>query len=478
MNFYENRPQKDALYYFGLICSIPHPSGHEKQLAETLKNLAEQQGLSTVMDSAGTLRIDRPASAGMEHAPHIILQGHLDMVPKAAPDKAFDFAEQPLELLEEEGYLHADRTTLGADNGAGVASALAILLDPELKTGAVSGLFTISEETGLIGANALDPEMLKGDWLFNLDAGNYHNFCIGCAGGARLSFRFPVSRIPAPEETAYAVQLTGLAGGHSGSKIHEKRGNALILLCQFLKRAGITALCSLNGGSADNAIPAEAEALILTAQSRETLEALAEQFRRESSGTFQAPGSYQIAIAPAEPETAILEPGFTETFLTLSAAVPNEVFDFDPQLKIVKTSSNFASVHTKDDFVEVHTSQRSLDDDSRKELTGKIAQHFAPLGGTAEVSGEYPGWPAKADSAPIRFVGKIHQEVFGEPHGVYAVHAGLETGAFAKKNPALEIISFGPMEEDIHTERERLHLEKYEEFNRLLRYIIEQAGKL
>ena len=478
MNFYANRPKKDALYYFGLICSIPHPSGYEKQLAETLKILAEENGFAAVMDTTGNLRIDRPASKGMENAPHIILQGHLDMVPKAAPDKLFDFTAQPIELIEENGILRANGTTLGADNGAGVASALALLFDPELKAGPLSGLFTVSEETGLIGANALKPEMLQGDWLLNLDSGDYHNFCIGCAGGARLTFEIPLSWVNAPEGLrCYTVSLRGLAGGHSGTEIHKKRGNALILLCQFLQRIDVTGISIFNGGSADNAIPAEATATVYTPKTPEEIKQAAEEFRKESAQTFHAPAEYHFEILyPRLGCTEMIDPDFTETFLRLAATVPNEVFDTDKKLGIVKTSSNFASIHTSEDLLVIHTSQRSLEDETRQEITEKLKAHFAPLNGRARVSGEYPGWPANAESEPLRFAGGIHQEMFGSQPGIYALHAGLETGAFAKKNPALQILSFGPKEQDIHTERECLNLAKYEEFNQLLRTIIKRAA--
>ena len=172
----------------------------------------------------------------------------------------------------------------------------------------------------------------------------------------------------------------------------------------------------------------------------------------------------------------MIDPAFTKTFLRLAATVPNEVFDTDEKQGIVKTSSNFASVHTSGDHLVIHTSQRSLEDLKRQEITERIKAHFAPLKGRATVSGEYPGWPANAGSEPIRFASGIHQEMFGSQPGIYALHAGLETGAFAKKNPALQILSFGPEEQDIHTERECLNLAKYEEFNRLLRTIIERAA--
>ena len=261
-----------------------------------------------------------------------------------------------------------------------------------------------------------------------------------------------------------------------GGKIHEKCGNSLILLCQFLQKLTLSGLCTINGGSADNAIPADAEAVVFSEKSLDELKQAAEAFRAESAASFNAPAEYHIEISPDAGYSEIIDPAFTETFLRLAATVPNEVFDTDQKLGIVKTSSNFASVHTSRTYMEIHTSQRSLEDAERQKITELIRAHFAPLNGTTCVTGEYPGWPANADSAPVKVVGRIHEQIYGEQPGVYAVHAGLETGAFAKKNPSLQIISFGPPEEDIHTEREWMDLKKFEEFNHLLRIIVEQAG--
>ena len=329
----------------------------------------------------------------------------------------------------------------------------------------------------MIGANGIDPEMLKGDWLFNLDSGDYHNFCIGCAGGARLSFEIPFA-VKKADGHAYSVRLGGLKGGHSGVRIHEKRGNALILLSQFLQKIDCYSVSSLNGGSADNAIPADAVAEIVSPLTLEQIEKAADEFRKESAETFDAPESYHIRIAEIPVPETVIDPDLMSRFIKLTATVPNEVFEQDSKLNIVKTSSNFASVHTDSGLITIHTSQRSLEDPARENITELIRNHFAPLNPNISISGIYPGWPANAESDPIKFASGIHQEMFGTQPGIYALHAGLETGAFAKKNPALQIISFGPEEDEIHTERERLHLKHYEEFNQLLCTLIERAATL
>jgi dipeptidase D len=281
------------------------------------------------MDSAGNVRIDRPAAKGLEHAPSIILQGHLDMVPKSAPGKTFDFQNEPLKLILENGSVRADGTTLGADNGAGCAAALALLFDPELQTGPLAGLFTVGEEVGLIGANALEPDMLEGDWLFNLDSGDYDNFCIGCAGGARLSFHFLYSCCSVPEGKTFKLSLTGLSGGHSGITIHENRGNALILLAQFLKTLPGAALASFDGGTADNAIPSEAEAVIVLKMTKKELQQRCREFVRKSSETFHAPAAYKITAEFTDQPDFVMDDIFTEQFLTRTATVPNGALDFD-----------------------------------------------------------------------------------------------------------------------------------------------------
>ena len=478
MSLFADRAPNDPLRYFEMICGIPHPSGFEQELGKKILNLAIEKGYAARMDESGNVRIDRPAAPGMEKAPHIILQGHLDMVPKAAPGKIFDFTQTPVKLIIENGYIRADDTTLGADNGAGCAAAFSILFDPALKAGKLSGLFTTGEETGLIGANALKPDMLEGDWLFNLDSGNYHRFCIGCAGGAKLSFTIPISRTTPPEGNTFRVKLGGLEGGHSGEMIDKKTGNALILLSRFLKEISCASIIFFEGGSADNAIPADAEAVIVTTLSAEDLKSKANEFTIRSSGEFNAPESYRIEITETACNTKSMTPEFSKLFLRLVSSVKNEVFDFDESLGIVKTSSNFAIVNTSDDQLLINTSQRSLTDSEREKATGDIRRHFAPLGGTANVAGVYSGWPARPESEPVKIAAKVHREQYGTDLELYAIHAGLETGAFAKKKESLQIVSFGPPEEDIHTERERLNIAKYEDFCKFLRLVVKKAAEL
>ena len=476
MSIFENLEPKDALHYFAIICSIPHPSGHEQALAEKIADLAKEKGLSVKTDHAGNVRIDRPPADGMENAPHIILQGHLDMVPAAIPGKDFDFRKQPIEPVVRDGKIFANGTTLGADNGAGAAAALAMLFNPELKVGKLSGLFTVGEETGLVGANALESEMLDGDWLFNLDSGEFHKFCIGCAGGARLSMEFPLKRCHAPAGNPFTVRLSGLAGGHSGMNIHENRGNALILLLQFLQNLSVSGIISVNGGAADNVIPGSAEAEIVTEQEIGQIQASAAEFIRESSLHFSAPEEYRVEVYSGT-KSKIWDPDFMKKFLRNAATVPNGVFSMDETLGIVKTSSNFASIETLEDRLIIKTSQRSLEDPSRIEATEMIQQHFSGLNGIFSVSGIYPGWPADPDSEPVRLAGESYKELYGKHPEIYAIHAGLETGAFCKKNPSLKILSIGPEEENIHTPKESLDIKKYEEFIHLLRYILNRTVK-
>lgn len=476
MNPLDKLEPRDPWKYFALICSIPHPSGHERELALKIVELAEQNGCRAKMDDAGNVRIDRPASKGFEQVPEIILQGHLDMVPKAAPGKIFDFEKQPVEPVIRDGTVYANGTTLGADNGSGVASALALLFDPELKAGPLAGLFTVQEEVGLIGAGKLDPDMLKGDWLFNLDSGDFNRFCVGCAGGARLTFRIPFERQDPPKGNAFTIRLTGLIGGHSGIMIDRKNGNALILLCRFLEKLPVDGLISLNGGSADNAIPAEAEAEIITSAGREQILALAAEFIRETSREFNAPEEYGILVETGH-SAPVIPKETTGLLLSKTASVPNEIFSMEGSLGIVKTSSNFAIVTTSDAELVIHTSQRSLEDAERVKATERIREHFAELGGTASVGSVYPGWPASPDSRAMNLAAEVYRGLYGKDPGIYAIHAGLETGVFAKKNPSLQIISFGPDETDCHTERESIDIARFAEFNRLLRKIIEKSAQ-
>ncbi|MBQ7207182.1 MAG: beta-Ala-His dipeptidase [Lentisphaeria bacterium] len=451
---------------FSQICAIPHPSGHEEKLARFLAAEAEDLGLAVRMDDAFNLRIDRKASPGREGSPRIIFQAHLDMVPQAAPGKVFDFSRDPVTPVVKDGFVRACGTTLGADDGIGVAMAMALLEEPELD-GNFAALFTVSEETGLVGAAKLDPGFLDGDILINLDHSEEGKICIGCAGGARVHLAFDTGCAPVPAGRAVRIVLAGLPGGHSGVCIHEKRGNALVMLARLL-RAAPCAVASFDGGTVDNAIPARAEAVAVLADpgaAEQTLRAAADVCRRELDPRF----SLELEICGHPVPERVWDGAFQERFLAALATAPDGVADFAPEYGVPRTSGNIASLRTEKDILKLVFSTRSLDDAERRKHTDRLIGWFSALAPRVAVTSEYPGWKPAGNARLPGMAARLRRELTGKETVIEVIHAGLEAGLFAGKNPRLEMMSCGPAAFDIHTPDERLSIASVQEFYPFIR---------
>lgn len=444
--------------FFDLICSIPHPSGHEAALAEKLKQIAAEYGLSSSMDAAGNLRIDRPAAPGKEELPRIIFQAHLDMVP-VAEDENFDFTTTPVTPYIDGDVVRARGTTLGGDDGSGFALAMALLTDKDLQCGPLSGLFTVGEEVGLNGAAALDEKLLEGKYLINLDCGPLGCATIGCAGGARQEFKFVPEYENCNTGIPLQITLSGLQGGHSGESIDKKRGNAIKSLAAFLLEQPQIKLVSFNSGNADNAIPHEAQAQVWFGGDLKQLQNHAALFelllknelkRDEVKLNINGVSNLSLQTFTSEKQHQLL------TALSLA---PNGVFEFDDKLNIVRTSSNLAAVFTENDLIRIRTSQRSLDDAARENASAMLAEHFALAGCSAEIISPYPGWNPVPECCLVQSCCKVWKSMHNEPLKLNAIHAGLECGILGRKNPALELISLGPGEPGCHTPQEYLQIE-------------------
>ena len=455
---------------FDLVCSIPHPSGHEKALAEALKTFAGQHGLSWQQDDAGNLRIDRPAAPGFEERPVIIFQAHLDMVPEAE-DPDFDFTVTPVSPYIDGDVVRARGTTLGGDDASGIALALALLTEPELKCGPLGALFTVGEEVGLLGASALAPEMLMGKYLINLDCGPVGEATIGCAGGARQEFCFQVEEQPAVGGIPLKITLSQLAGGHSGECIDGNRGNAVKSLAAFLLEHPELQLSEINGGNADNAIPCECSAVAVSADAAgvEQLKKNAAVFelllRRELARDEISLTVEECRSMPEKIFTALSR----DRVLQALSFAPNGVFENDDDLKIVKTSSNLAAVSTGDGKLLVRSSQRSLDDRCRENASAMLKEHFSAFGATAVVSNSYPGWTPRPDCDLVKCCAGVWKHLFGSELVFRAIHAGLECGLIGEKNPELELISLGPGSPGCHTVREYVLIAAMETMYRFLK---------
>lgn len=458
--------------YFDMICSVPHPSGYEKALAQRLKDAALAAGLSVRQDKAGNLRIDRPAAAGFENVPAVILQGHLDMVPES--DHPFDFLASAVTPRIDGDWVAACGTTLGADNGIGVAHAMALLCDKELQCCALAGVFTVEEETGMGGAAAIAPEFLQGKYLLNCDNDSSGEFCIGCAGGARQVFRF-VPKWQIPDGSGVSLNLSGLPGGHSGSCIHLDRGNAIRFMAEFLDMHPEIGVASFSAGKVDNAIPAECRVAGSSTLTVPELQRLADAFVLLVQQECRNAGNMRIEVAPAVLPEAVWQDDFRQRVISALALVPDGVLAFSEKYQVVRDSSNLATVASGKESVVITTSQRSIVDAERDNICALIKEHFVMFGAEAEKGAVYPATTPRENPVLLNMALQVRKNM-SLSAGVRVIHAGLESGWFSIKNPDLEIISCGPHIEDYHTPGEKVSISSVQEFDRFLRLLLREIA--
>jgi len=453
-------PQK-VFHFFEEICQIPHGSRHTKQISDYLAGFAAKRGLEYYQDSVNDVIIIKEASKGYEESAPVILQGHMDMVCEKAPDCPKDMEKEGLDLVLDGDTAYARGTTLGADDGIAVAMGLAVLDDDTIAHPRVEVVFTVDEEIDMLGANTLDVSPLKGRRLINLDSEEEGIFTVGCAGGATTCCSLPVSRAAVPGKT-FSLKVSGLVGGHSGTEIHKGHANANGLLARALLHLSGSvdyALVSFNGGSKDNAIPREAEAVLVTEDAAGLAGGCA-AFNGIVRNELRVTDS---AVTLTVTETAAGELPMTkesrDRVLGLLTNLPNGVQVMSADIPgLVQTSLNMGIVRTETDRLVVRSLLRSSVDSEKHMLIERITSLGSLLGGSVEVSNEYPGWEY-APVSPLRdlFV-QVYQEQYGKAPRVETIHAGLECGLFAAKLPGLDCVSLGPTLTDIQTYRERLHI--------------------
>ncbi|MGB4704432.1 MAG: aminoacyl-histidine dipeptidase [Candidatus Saccharicenans sp.] len=460
--------------HFSRILTIPHGSGNEQALAAHIINLARSWGLEAVQDKVGNVVVRKPASPGRENAPGLVLQAHLDMVCEKNSDVAHDFSRDPIQAYVDGDWVKAKGTTLGADNGIGVAACLAILEDRTLTHGPLECLFTVDEETGLTGAFKLDKNLLQGKLLLNLDSEEEGTFTIGCAGGADSEITLPLERKKRKPASAYLIKVSGLRGGHSGLDIHLGRGNAIKLLARVLYRTGEKfkiELISLNGGSKRNAIPREAWAVV--AADRNAWRSISRFIQKE----FEA---IKSEFKVTEPELtwdiktqAASDYPFTvesqNTLLRLLLALPHGVISMHPQIAgLVETSSNLAIVNTEQKQAKIVCNSRSSVY-TALEATRLVIRACSQLAGAKVNQPEgYPAWTPNLDSELLKKMVDIYRNLFQKEPEVKAVHAGLECGIIGEKYPGMDMISFGPTIKYPHSPDERVEIPSVERFWKLL----------
>lgn len=450
---------------FAQVNRIPRPSKREEKMIEFLKSFGERLGLPTTVDEAGNVLITKPATPGFENRRTVVLQSHMDMVCEKNADSAFDFMKDPIEAYVDGEWLKAKGTTLGADDGIGVAMQMALLEATDIPHGPIECLFTRDEETGLTGAAALKPGFMTGDYLINLDSEDEGQIFVSCAGGARTSAEFDFTEVPVPEGYfGFRVEVKGLTGGHSGDDINKKRANANKLLVRFLldafKKYDLY-LVDIQSGGLHNAIPREGFAVCAVPmadkeQVRVDLNLLAAAVEEEYSRT--EPGvAFVLESAPVA-GTAI-DKDTTRRLLLALQAMDNGVFAMSQDLDwLVETSSNLASVRKEDGKVVINSSQRSSVASARENMSATVRAVFELAGARVVTNEGYPGWKMNPNSALLKVAVDSYRRLFLAEPKILAIHAGLECGLFSEKYPHLDMISVGPTLRGVHSPDERLHI--------------------
>lgn len=471
--------EPEALWrHFYEISRIPRESGNEEGIRRHILDEARLRGLSSAVDKAGNVVVYVPG--GRRGSP-VILQSHLDMVCEKEPQAAHDFSKDPIRLVRSDTWIHAQGTTLGADNGIGVAAMLALMESPRAEHPDLELLFTVDEETGLTGAGILDTSLISGGTLISLDTEEDDTFIIGCAGGRNTLLSLDLSLQDAPRDHVCAeVEITGLAGGHSGLDIHKGRGNAIRLMARFLKDVRIHlpfALVSISGGSKHNAIPRDAFSTILVERRHlGMLEELSARARETYLEELAGPDA-GLGVKVREKETAAcphtIAPGDTDGILDLLHALPHGVTAVDESLGgLVVASTNLATCRTEGPRFEILTSQRSSRPSSLEDTSETVAAIGRMAGARVEKVHDYPVWKPNVNSPVLRVCREVYEELFGEQPKVKVIHAGLECAVFAQRMPRLDMISLGPAIEQAHSPSERVLIPTVEKMWRLFNTIL------
>lgn len=449
--------------YFAQLSRIPRESGNEKAAQAFVVKVAKSLGLDCQQDKAGHIVVRKPASPGFENKPMVCLQGHLDMVCVKRPGKKHDFAKDPITLVRDGGWITADGTTLGADNGIAVATNLAIMSDRALEHGPLEFLFTYDEERGLAGARTLDGSMLKSRILVNLDSEDEGVLTVGCAGGADSVAAWPLALDAMPKNlAALEVRVTGLKGGHSGVEIHTQRGNAIKLLTRVLRQVEPLGarVARMEGGSKRNAIPAEAAAVVCVPRAKvgevtEIANGLRAAFRAELGAVEPA---LDVTVGPAEKKpTRLWKRALQRNVLRTLTALPHGVIRMSDEIpELVETSCNVAVLTQGPRAVELATSQRSLAETNMLDIVATVRTILEMGGANVTGTDPYPGWKPDLESSILAVAKRTHAQLYGREPKVEAIHAGLECGIIGEKVPGMDMVSLGPTIKGAHSPDERV----------------------
>ena len=448
---------------FEQLNQIPRPSKKEERIIAFTKKFGEDLGLKTIVDPVGNVIISKPATPGKENVTPVVLQGHLDMVHQKNADTDFDFDSQGIESWIDDDWVKAKGTTLGADNGMGSASIMAVLKSDSISHGPIEALFTIDEETGMTGAQNLQEGLLQGKILLNTDTEDEGELCIGCAGGVDSTATWNY-QTESNSDQAYQVSVTGLRGGHSGCDIHLGRGNANKLMNRVLAQLASDIpirIASVAGGSLRNAIPRESFAVITFADTdlAKVEQAVAQIGKTIGSERKTSEPGLAVAIQKTDAVTDVMSEADQKTLLSLVYAAPNGVERMSEDIEgLVETSTNLSKIEVADGQASFQFLTRSSVETAREELATKIESLFQLAKAEVTHGGRYPGWKPNAESKILSQMKKVYEDLFGKPPSVNAVHAGLECGIIGSHYPGMDMISFGPTIKNPHSPDEKCHI--------------------
>ncbi len=465
------------------ITRVPRPSKKEGKILEHFKKLFKDLNVSYKQDKVGNLLISIPATKGNEKSPVVVLQGHVDMVCEKNKNTIHDFDNDPIKLKLSDGWITADGTTLGSDNGIGVAAALAVISDKEIIHGPIEVLLTVDEETGLTGVNNLEEGFISGKILLNLDSEEDGAFYVGCSGGLDTEGRFYLEFENATSGyISFELLVTGLKGGHSGLDINTGRANAIKILARTLKELDRVdyQLSSISGGSKRNAIPREAEVLFYINPSKvNETEKLIRDFHKKLLNEFKiTDGSLKLELKKSSLNPKkVFTKSIKEKLINTILALPHGVIKMSQDIPdLVETSTNLATITIDNNIVTIGTSQRSSIESAKNYIANSVAAVFLLAGALIETSDGYPGWKPKMDSEILKISKKVFKDLFKKEPEIKAVHAGLECGILGDKNPGLDMISFGPTIIGAHSPDEKVNIETVEKFYELLKGILKHIA--
>ncbi|MDE5880488.1 MAG: aminoacyl-histidine dipeptidase [Muribaculaceae bacterium] len=483
----EVKDLKPALIWqcFDEITKVPRPSCHEEQIRAYLLEFAKKHGIEAKTDKVGNVVMSKPATKGHEGAPTVVLQAHMDMVAEKNSDVEHDFLKDPIATYVDGDWVKAKGTTLGADNGIGMAAAMAALVDDSLEHGPLEALFTVNEEIGLEGAENLGKGMITGKILINLDSEDDGEIFVGCAGGIDTTAVFHYNRSFSPGNFYYVkIKVSGLLGGHSGGDIHLGRANANKLLARFMwdcsKKWDIE-LSSFNGGNLRNAIPREAEAVFgIHSDHKGEIEKYLAKYTKEILNEYKGvEPSMSLTVESVERPEYCIDSKTSIALVRALYSAPHGVISMSRDIEgLVETSTNLAAVKMEgDDKIKVTTSQRSSVESRKNDIAGQVEAHFQLAGAEVTHSDGYPGWEPNMESKIMKLSGDAYEELFGVKPAIKAIHAGLECGLFLSKNPDLDMVSFGPTMTGVHSPDEQLLIPTVDKFWKHLTLVLKKVAE-